>query len=126
MSDLARALVASLDDPALDQLARLLAPRLAGIAATPATLTVEQAAAAANVSTRTIRRALNAGLLAGRQVAGRWKTTADDLSAWQAAGGSTAAGAPLRGHAAARRSCRSQVPSVNGADAILGAGRVDR
>ena len=93
MSDLARALVDSLDDEALDHLARLLAPRLAGTAQPPtASLTVEQAAGVAGVSARTIRRALKAGLLDGHRVAGRWQTTMAALEAWQAAGGPTRAG----------------------------------
>jgi hypothetical protein len=120
--DLARAIVTSLDDEALDQLARLLAPRLAGATSTPASLTVEQAAHTAGVSARTIRRALNAGLLDGRQVAGRWQTTTAGVSAWQAAGGPTVASGPLR---SARPGSRAPTArAADGADAILG--RVDR
>lgn len=121
-SDLARAIVASLDDDALDQLAGLLAPRLAGTTCGVVALNVEQAATAANVSSRTIRRALTAGLLQGRQVAGRWQTTSDDLGEWQAAGGPTTPGARPRSAGVARtRAQRGR----SGADAILDAGRVD-
>jgi excisionase family DNA binding protein len=45
MSDLARALVASLDDQALDELACMLAPRLAAHTAAPEWLDVDGAAA---------------------------------------------------------------------------------
>lgn len=121
-AELGRAIVASLDADALDQLAGLLAPRMAGMIAASPTLTVAHAATAAGVSTRTIRRALTAGLLGGRQVAGRWQTTADDLSVWQAAGGPTATRSAMR---SARPPSRRSTAAANGADAILNAGRVD-
>jgi excisionase family DNA binding protein len=53
-ADLARAIVASLDDQALDELARLLAPRLATHAARPTWLDVDGAAAHLNCSRRRV------------------------------------------------------------------------
>ena len=111
------------DADALDHLARLLAPRLA----TPTTtsrLTVEQAAQAASVSGRTIRRALTAGLLDGRQVAGRWQTTTAAVNAWQADGGPTVAGTAAR-RAGTRPRAPKATRATNGADAILAAGGMD-
>lgn len=122
---LTRALVDALagDPDALDRLAELLAPRLAAPATAPP-MTVEQAASTAGVSARTIRRALTASLLDGRRVAGRWQTTPAALTAWQAQGGPTDVqplGRPARAHHGPRRATRA----ATGADAILGAGRVD-
>jgi hypothetical protein len=86
-ADLARALIAALDDEALDHLARLLAPRLTASTRTPSSmLDVAAAATEAGVSPRTIRRALAAGVLDGTRVAGRWEVTVGALAAWRAAG----------------------------------------
>jgi excisionase family DNA binding protein len=87
--DLARALVAALDDEALDELARLLAPRLTAAAVNGDVLDVPAAAKRTGASERTIRRALAAGALAGEQVAGRWRIEVAALTAWRAAGGPT-------------------------------------
>jgi excisionase family DNA binding protein len=89
------ALVAALcaDPDALDQLATALAPRLASRSAVDTTsspdLTPTQAARHAGVHDRTIRRALAAGTLRGRTVAGRWRVAPDDLDAWLDAGAPT-------------------------------------
>lgn len=82
---LARALIEDLDDQALDELARLLAPRLAASAVpthdcedllSPAT-----AAERLAVSRRTIYRALPEELPA-RKVRGVWRIRPEDLDRW--------------------------------------------
>lgn len=123
-ADLARALLASLDDAALDQLAHLLAPRLAGKTGCRDILSVKQAATATGRSARTIRRALTAGLLEGEKVTGEWQTTSAAVSVWKAAGGHTRAAPPVTAPRSPRR--RSSTTAASGADAILSAGRRDR
>lgn len=113
---LSAALVQALvvDDEALEQLAAALAPHLVVVApAITGPLTTGQAAERAGLHERTIRRALAAGTLAGRTVAGRWRIELDDLAAWLEVGAPTSAtpamhnGRPPRGATA-------------GADAIAG------
>jgi excisionase family DNA binding protein len=115
--DLARALLHDLDDETLAVLAARLRPHLVGQPCGPGSLlTVDEAAQAAGVSGRTVRRALLAGLLEGEQAAGRWRVTPAALERWRAAG------APARSTprpVSGRRHPRSPEAS-SAADAILG------
>ena len=88
-----RLLMTELDDADLDELARRLAPRLAGVSTFVDTvgLTTAQAAQHAGLHERTIRRALGAGMLKGHNVAGRWRVERDSLTAWLEAGAPTSA-----------------------------------
>ena len=87
MSNLARALLAELDDEALDELARLLAPRL--VAAVPQARDEEpsllsrcKAAERLGISRRTVYRALADGSLQGRRMGSAWRIEPSALSAW--------------------------------------------
>jgi excisionase family DNA binding protein len=92
MSGLATALVAYLDDHDLDELARLLAPRLralderqGGPRADDRLLTVAGAARYVNTHPETVRRAIRAGALRAVGQVGRSPRLAqDDLDAWLA------------------------------------------
>jgi len=89
VSDLATALLASLDDRALDELAELLAPRLAALA-TPAEdhsadellMTAAEAAGRAHAHVETIRRAARDGDLPARHVGRALRIAAGDLDRW--------------------------------------------
>ena len=88
LSSLARVLLASLDDKALDQLAEMLAPRLARAVAQPAgvLLTPNQAAELLSVHPKTLTRAAAAGRVRGAVRVGR---------AWRFAAGELALGPPV-------------------------------
>jgi excisionase family DNA binding protein len=83
MSYLAHALLADLDDEALDHLAELLASRLTGRLDKPdgALLTPAQAAARLSVHPKTLTRAAAAGRVRGATRVGRaWRFAAADLA----------------------------------------------
>lgn len=83
MSYLAHALLADLDDEALDQLAELLASRLTGRLDTPdrVLLTPAQAAARLSVHPKTLTRAAAAGRVRGATRVGRaWRFAAAELA----------------------------------------------
>jgi excisionase family DNA binding protein len=96
MSDIARALVAELDDDALDRLAEMLAPRILArldalqfpahgfpaSAAPEALLTCGQAAERAGVHVETIRRAARSGALPAARAGRVVRISPADLSAW--------------------------------------------
>jgi hypothetical protein len=101
MNGLARALLDELDDEALDELARRLAPRLGrhdrsedgvngGELLSPAA-----AAVRVQVHPRTIYRALTAGELQGRKIASRWKIEPGALEAWAQSGGRARSRVPV-------------------------------
>jgi excisionase family DNA binding protein len=80
---LAQALLAELDDAALDELAARLAPRLWQPApATPALLTTDQVAEHVGCHPRTVARAIAARQLNAIKLAGRWRITPTALDAW--------------------------------------------
>jgi hypothetical protein len=115
-ADLARVLLDALDDDALDELARRLAPRLAASSAAGDVLDVPAAAKRSGASARTIRRALAAGALEGEHVAGRWRIDMAALRSWQSKGGPTSSSTsaaparPPRG----RPSTSSAVAAIRG------------
>ena len=114
---LADALVDELlaDAAALDRIAEALGPRIAGHAKPrDAPLTTREAAEHATVHERTIRRALAAGTLRGRTVAGRWRIAREDVAAWLDAGAPTSATVT---HSNGRPRART---AGRGADAIAG------
>lgn len=121
MTDLARALLAEIDEDTVAALAERLRPHLAAHVF-PAGLTVDEAGPAAGVSARTVRRALAAGLLEGELVAGRWRIAPEDLERWRAAGAPTVR-APIGAAAPGRAGAARRGAGGAGADAILG--RVD-
>lgn len=86
-AQLALALVAALDDAALDVLARRLAPRLrestAGAGAgKPIAYTVATLAHELGLSPRAIRGAIERGELAATKRGGRWLISADAVTVW--------------------------------------------
>lgn len=99
---LARALVAALDDAALDVLARRLAPYLASPAAaeraeSPIAYTVDTLARELGLSPRAIRGAIERGELAAVKRGSRWLIGADAVTVWiQPAPTSAAVVAPPR------------------------------
>ncbi len=112
------ALVAAVldDSDALDKLAAALGPRLAAVTTTgdnPAGLTTAQAAQRAGLHERTIRRALAAGTLAGRTVAGRWRIDPESLDEWLSVGAPTST-------APTHHNGRGKATATAGADAISG------
>jgi excisionase family DNA binding protein len=94
VSDLARALIAALDEEALDELAyalaprvgSLLAPRLQALAASAdePLLSPKAAAARVSLSRATIYRAIRDGDLPARPVRGQWRIEREDLDRWEA------------------------------------------
>ncbi len=111
MSVLARAFLDELDEQALDELARLLAPRLeryqpgshreGAPSPEPGLLSPAEAAARVGLSRRTVYRALEARALQASKAAGRWRIEPEALRAWLQAGGST--GRPLLPGRSSRR-----------------------
>lgn len=82
-----RALLDELDDQALDELAALLAPRLAQRPAPPpepddGLLSPSDAAGRVKLSRKTIYRAVTSGDLPARKVVGQWRISRDDLEEW--------------------------------------------
>jgi excisionase family DNA binding protein len=88
MSGLAAALLAELDDQALDELAALLAPRLAQLAtpvedrAADELLTAAEAAGRAKAHVETIRRAVRSGDLPAQRIGRALRIAAGDLDRW--------------------------------------------
>ena len=86
-SQLVVAVIASLDDAALDLLAQRLAPRLTDSgsrdgAARPAAYTVQTLAADLAISPRGVRAAIERGELEAAKRGGRWIIGADAVEAW--------------------------------------------
>lgn len=102
--------------PAVERIAAAVMPLLAGtMRATSGPLTPATAAPIAGLHPRTIRRALDAGILRGEKHAGRWQMEPEDIAAWRALGSPTSSAqavASLRRHGG-----RS---ATKGADAIAG------
>jgi hypothetical protein len=75
-------------------------------------LSIATGAAHAEVSEKTVRRAIDARLLAATMRAGRWRIRPDDLNSWLAAGAPTrrelavTAGRPRRGASSAADAIR--------------------
>jgi excisionase family DNA binding protein len=117
MSAIVTALLTELDDDGLDELARLLAPRLAAVSEIcdrNTMLTTARAAQRAGLHERSIRRALAAGTLAGHTIAGRWRITPDDLDNWLELGAPTSTTSTHDNGRAQHRG------TTTGADAIAG------
>jgi hypothetical protein len=102
---------------AVERIANAVMPLLAGpTRATSGPLTPTTAAPIAGLHPRTIRRALQAGLLRGEKHAGRWQIEPEDFAAWRAIGSPTAsvrAMPRIRARAGGSR-------ATMGADAIAG------
>ncbi len=84
-ASIARAMVAALDDAALDALAAQLAPRIAALATDGGdrrAYTVATLAAELSVSPRTVRAAIERGELPAVKRGGRWIVGADAVTEW--------------------------------------------
>jgi excisionase family DNA binding protein len=80
VTDLAKAVLASLDDQALDELARRLAPRLAAHSVAPTWLDVDSAAARLQCGRRRIYDLVSQGRLVPRRDGRRLLFRTDDLT----------------------------------------------
>lgn len=108
-AQLAHALVAALDDEALDLLAARLASRLATAtqdAPGRAAYTVAALAAELSVSERTVRNAIERGELHAVKRGGRWLIGADAVRQWSAPGASAGHASDARRPAPRNRATR--------------------
>jgi hypothetical protein len=120
MSEYGRAFVALLDAEDLAE----LRGRLEGETRWHAVLTTAAAGQRAGVSARTVRRAIDVGLLEAGFAAGRWQMTAEAVDDWRSRGCPTTPKRPPTRSAAVRP--RAKAHSTGGSVAILEAGRIDR
>jgi excisionase family DNA binding protein len=93
-SKLIAALLDSLDDDSLDELAARLAPHLTALSArVPGRqvrwLSVKEAAALTGLSRRTLYRVIQVGELCAHKPRGRWRIASDELDRWLSAYGAT-------------------------------------
>jgi excisionase family DNA binding protein len=103
------------------EFANALAPHLN---AAPSVLTVAAAAKRVGVSTKTVRRAIEAGVLDAEMIAGRWQTTPDAVDDWRGRGCPTST--TPRPQKARPRRPRITPRGLDAAAAILCAGRLDQ